>query len=296
MTNGQDRGQPYDPWQPQQYDPATHQRRLQGPPQEPPSQQPAYQQQGYGQPYPQDEPWPPQQYDPQAHQQRIGAQQQRPQAPSWQQPGYGQPPIPPQQPGYQSGPPPRRKSWPARHKVLTGLIVFVGLCVISGIANAVGGGNKAASSPNTPTATATVAASATAVASKPSFPPKTLADFRAFAATGDASQVHQVASSTEGLPSCPEPNFYVTVSQALTGKVLEADLSAFFVQHGLLGNQCQAFVFAFHSKSDYLAHQGDGFTAGRVALTTNSGSGPQMNLEVDAGSAVNTQAESDFNF
>jgi hypothetical protein len=162
MTNGQDQGQPYDPWQPQQYDPATYQRRLQGPPQEPPWQQPAYQQQGYGQQYPQDEPWPPQQYDPYAHQQRIGSQQYPPQAPPRQHPGYGQPPFPPQQPGYQPGLPPPRKSWPARHKVLTGLIAFASLIVIGGIANAAGGSKQANTAANTPTVTTAASPAVTA--------------------------------------------------------------------------------------------------------------------------------------
>jgi len=133
-------------------------------------------------------------------------------------------------------------------------------------------------------------------AHKPSFPPKTLAAFRAFAATGDASEVHQVGSSTEGLPSCPEPAIDVTVSPGLTIRELKADLSAFFVQGGLLGNQCQAFVFAFHSRSDYQANVNNGYTAGRVALTTNSGPGPQHNLEVDAGNVYNFPAQFDFNF
>ena len=108
-------------------------------------------------------------------------------------------------------------------------------------------------------------------AAKPAFPPATLAAFRAFAATGDASQVRQVSTSSEGLPSCPTPTIYVAVSPALTGRALQADLSAFFVQHGLLGSQCQAFVFAYHSQAEYLAHQNDGYTAGRVALTTPPG-------------------------
>ena len=47
------------------------------------------------------------------------------------------------------------------------------------------------------------------------FPPRTLAQFRAFAATGNASQVHQVATNNEGLPSCPQPNIDVTVSRRL---------------------------------------------------------------------------------
>jgi hypothetical protein len=257
------------PWQPQQYIPGAHQRRMQGPPPEAPWQQAPFPNQG---------------------------PQLLPQGQSWQQPGYGQQPyMPPQSP--------RRKSWTARHKVLTGFLAFCGLAFVIGIAAAIGSPSSPAAAPSTPAApaqTQTAAAANPAVAHKPSFPPKTLADFRAFAATGDPSQVQQIATSTEGLPSCPEPNIYVTVSPGLTGKALEADLAAFFVQSGLLGNQCQAFVFAYHSESDYQANQGDGFTAGRVALTSNSGSGPQHNLEIDAGEetseANNMQAKFNFDF
>jgi hypothetical protein len=146
-----------------------------------------------------------------------------------------------------------------------------------------------------PSAFSTVAASS--VAQKPVFPPKTMADFRAFAATGDASQVHQLVTITQGSGSCPSRNVYVMVSRKLVGRALEADLSAFFVQAGLVGGQCQAFIFAYHSRSDYRSHLNDGFTAGRVALT-NSGSGSQRNLEVDTGevTAENYDQQSEFDF
>jgi hypothetical protein len=130
----------------------------------------------------------------------------------------------------------------------------------------------------------------------PEFPPKMLAAFRAFAATGDASQVHEIRYQESGLPSCPEPNYMVSVSRTITGRVLEADLSAFFVQRGLLGNHCQAFVFAFHGRHDYRVHRDDGYTAGRVALTANAGSGPKYNLEVDAGDVYDFPTQFDFNF
>jgi hypothetical protein len=82
----------------------------------------------------------------------------------------------------------------------------------------------------------------------------------------------------------------------ITGRVLEADLSAFFVRSGLLGNRCQAFVFAFHSRREYRAHLNDGYTAGRVALTTNS-SGTVYNLEVDTGNATHVMTgKGQFNF
>ena len=196
----------------------------------------------------------------------------------------------------------------AAHKIWTGVGAFMALSVIVYATNphAANGAHPVSAPAATATATVTprpasttsvpVAAASSTTARKPSFPPKTLAAFRAFAVTGDASEVHQVGSSTEGLPSCPEPAIYVTVSPGLTIRELEADLSAFFVQSGLLSNQCQAFVFAFHSRSDYQANVNNGYTAGRVALTTNSGPGPQRNLEVDAGDVYNFPAQFDFNF
>jgi hypothetical protein len=119
--------------------------------------------------------------------------------------------------------------------------------------------------------------------SGPEFPPKNLASFRAFAATGNSAQVHQIGTSSEGLPSCPTPNVYVTVNSGAAGRRLEADLAAFFLRSGLIGGQCQAFVFAYHSRGDYQAHRDDGYTVGRVALTNGSGSGSERNLEVDTG-------------
>ena len=235
--------------------------------------------------------WQPSQYDPRQQPQPYGGHWPPPQ----QQPQYP-PPPPPQQYQPPQYPPPRRQ--PPRRKSRTGLIV--GIIIAFAVATfilvtALAGGGTASPPPSAPTTSATIAASAPQGAGKPKFPPMTLADFRAFAATGDASQVHQVASSTEGLPSCPEPNFYVTVSSGLTPKEVEADLSAFFVQQGLLGNRCGAFVFAFHSEADYQAHQNDGYTVGRVDLDTNGGAS-QGNLEVDAGDVTSVQAEFHFNF
>jgi hypothetical protein len=68
---------------------------------------------------------------------RFGEPRQ-PQVPQGQQ-GYWQPPFPPQQP-------PRHKSWPARHKVLTGFLAFGAIVLIGGIASAAG---SSRSSPST---------------------------------------------------------------------------------------------------------------------------------------------------
>lgn len=206
------------------------------------------------------------------------------------------------------------RSMLARHKVWTGIAAFMAVSIIVYAANPHPAGNSvhqasarattftAADSPRPPATPhpvrkiSTRAAASSTTARQPSFPPETLAAFRAFAATGDASEVHMVGTSTEGLPSCPVPNFFVTVSSALTTREVEADLSAFFVEQGLLGNQCQAFVFAYHSRSDYNANVDNGYTAGRVALTTNGGSGPPFNLEVDAGDVYDFPPEFNFNF
>jgi hypothetical protein len=126
-----------------------------------------------------------------------------------------------------------------------------------------------------------------------SFPPASLAAFRAFAATGDAAQVTQVGFTNDGLSSCPDPTYDVTIPQSLGVRAVEADLSAFFVQAGLLGNQCGPVVFAFYSKAQ--ANAGNGYTAGRVIITTNS-PGPPWNLEVDAGGDVSPAGSFNFNF
>jgi hypothetical protein len=138
----------------------------------------------------------------------------------------------------------------ARHKIWTAIAAFFALSVIVYLVNPHAG--------STTPAAATSSQTTAPVVYKPTFPPKNLADFRAlplraFAATGDASEVHQVGASTEGQGSCPARNVYVTVSRVLTGQALEADLSAFFVRSGLIRSQCQAFVFAYHSRRDYLA-------------------------------------------
>ena len=149
MTYGDDSGQPQypqqgygqfppqpqqyaqgQPWQPQRYDPGSHQRRIQDPPQDAPWQQPPYPQQG-SQTWPQGQPW--------------------------QQPGYGQQPyMPPQQQ------PPRKKRHWVRNTFL-GLAGFIVLIVIIAIA-ANGGSNGTpaagggAARPAHPTAAAVTAA------------------------------------------------------------------------------------------------------------------------------------------
>lgn len=141
------------------------------------------------------------------------------------------------------------------------------------------------------------AAASPARAAKPAFPPSSLAAFQAFAATGDASEVTQVGFVSNGLPSCPEPTYYVTIPSSLGVRAVEADLSAFFVRkNGFASNACGgAVVFAYHSLSDYNANKGNGFTAGRVIVATNS-PGPPYNLEVDGGSDLSPTGSFNFNF
>jgi hypothetical protein len=130
-----------------------------------------------------------------------------------------------------------------------------------------------------------------------SFPPASLAAFRAFAATGEEGTVHPVGTSSEGQRSCPDTTIYVTVSPALSGRPLEADLSAFFVHSGLINDQCPASVYAYYSRSEYQADSYGGYTAGSVALTMSEG---QSNLAVDTGDVTpgtyNIKSQFNFNF
>jgi hypothetical protein len=132
---------------------------------------------------------------------------------------------------------------------------------------------------------------------KASFPPKSLAAFKAFAATGNASNVHTVGTSSTGQKSCPDTTIYVTVSPGLGGRALEADLSAFFEHSGLINNPCPASVYAYYSKSQYQADSDSGYTAGSVVLTASA---TQSNLEVDTGNVTsdtnNVKSQFHFNF
>lgn len=136
VTNGQDEPQAYSgQWQPQVYDPAAYSRRMEARPRDASWQQVPYPEQDYGSQYPPpDQPW-----------QAPGT---LPQSGHGEQHSY----LPPQ--------PARRKSWTARHKVLTSLISVAGLIVVADVAGAVGspGTKKPVAS------TAAVAAPASSVA------------------------------------------------------------------------------------------------------------------------------------
>jgi hypothetical protein len=132
---------------------------------------------------------------------------------------------------------------------------------------------------------------------KVTFPPKSLAAFKTFAATGNAASVHPVGTSSTGQKACPDTTIYVTVSPGLSGRALEADLSAFFEHSGLINNPCPASVYAYYSKSQYQADGDGGYTAGSVMLTTSAA---QSNLEVDTGDVTsgtdNVKSQFNFNF
>ncbi len=95
-------------------------------------------------------------------QQPYGQQQPFPDRPPYQGTPYGQPYQPGQLHSQQTWPTAGhrrrspRKSWPRRHKVLTGLGVLVALIIIGGIATAAGGRNQA--SPSAPAVAETSAA------------------------------------------------------------------------------------------------------------------------------------------
>lgn len=114
------------------------------------------------------------------------------------------------------------------------------------------------------------------------YPPKTLAEFKAFAHTGDPTRIHPFASDSKGLPSCPKPNLYAVADPGITGRQLEADESALFVQRGFADQPCGAFLFLFHSATE---DQSGGYTVGRVAID-GSTSDPQRHLEVDIGDVM----------
>ena len=81
-------------------------------------------QQGYGPQHREGQPWQAEQDHPTAHLPHIDVPP----------PGYWQGYPPPQSPGGVPGGPERRKPWAARHKVLTGFLVFCGLVFVIGAA------------------------------------------------------------------------------------------------------------------------------------------------------------------
>jgi hypothetical protein len=160
------------PWDPfSRQDP----RQGQGQPQYPPEQPYGYQQPYGQQPPPQPSFTPGPQYGPQPGQAPYQGQPQQPypqgQPPYGQQPGpypqQGQNPWQPQ-PAYQPpGRPRRRKSWPARHKVLTVLGGVIGLIVVISVASAAANGSHPSASSTAPPATQAAAAATSSATPSP---------------------------------------------------------------------------------------------------------------------------------
>lgn len=106
---------------------------------------------------------------------------------------------------------------------------------------------------------------------------RALVKFRAFAASGDPTQLSVFATASKGLPSCPDLNVYATVSPSVTGSALAHDMAALFVQRGLLGSSCPfAGLYVFHSPSE---NNGGGYTAGAVMFDAS----PFQGLSVVSG-------------
>jgi Host cell surface-exposed lipoprotein len=215
---------------------------------QPPQSQ--YTQQGYGQHARQDEPWHPQQNDPFAYMQRTAPKQQGPvgQQNPWEPQPWGQPnpqqqpygqPWPPQDqqgapqppPWQQSVMPPqmpkgqKRKSWPARHKALSGLIAFGALVVVI------------------------IAAASSSASNKPS---TTAADVGAAvsSASPSAAVSSAAASSAPSTPAAPaSPSMTGGQQQAVDSAESYLSEGQGFSKQGLLNQLTSSFGEGF-SKSD----------------------------------------------
>jgi hypothetical protein len=139
----------------------------------------------------------------------YAASQSRPQSYAYSaqpsQPGQRGSGSPPAQPPYRPPQRPQRgKSWPARHKALTGLLAFAGLIIIIGAANS--GGSH--SSPGGTAAGGTMTASATATGT----PGRQQATHAAAAArqtrpgsTGSSPTASQATAPLTSAPAAPAP-------------------------------------------------------------------------------------------
>jgi Host cell surface-exposed lipoprotein len=223
-------------------------------------QPPQYPQQGYDQHSPQDEPWRPHQNDPFTYQQGTGPEQQgpvgqqyprEPQQP-WEQPNSQQPfaqPWPPQDQQYAPQTPPwqqqsamlpqtpkgqKRKSWPARHKVLTGLITFGALVIIA-----------IASASNKPSTTA----SDTIAAASSTSPSAAVSSAAASSAPSTAAARARV-SSAPSTPAAPaSPSMTGAQQQAVDSAGDYLSEGQGFSKQGLLNQLTSSFGEGF-SKSN----------------------------------------------
>jgi hypothetical protein len=195
-------------------------------------QQPQYPQQGYGQRSRPGEPWQPQQYNPVAHQQRIepqqrmGPQQQGPvgqQNPWDPQPWQQQSAMPPPTPMGPGGPRgPKRRSWPARHKVLSGLIGLGALIVII----------VAATASNKPQTTVSDTAAAGASAAPSTAASTAAARSSATARSSSAARSSAAARSSTAAKSAPSAPATPASSSMTDGQQQAVDSAEDYLSEG----------------------------------------------------------------
>jgi hypothetical protein len=217
--------------------------------------QPPQYPQDYGRQYPQDKPWQPQENSPFAYGQNSGGQrgtdgQQQPQqVPPWpgvqggQQQPNGQPShpqfqrypaqVPPgqQPPSMPPQPQPKRKAWPARHKVLTGLMAVGALIVIIAATSA---SNK----PSTPVADTGAAASSAS--------PSAAASSAAASPSAVASSASAVASTAPSAPAAPaSPAMTTAQEQAVDSAQSYLTEGQGFSEQGLLNQLTSSYGSGF---------------------------------------------------
>ena len=151
-------------------------------------------------------------------------------------------------------------------------IAAFGLVLLLTACGGNGQGTTASSATATPTASRAAA-----------YPPKTVADLKALASTGDASAVHEVKSEGVGLASCPQPKRWVLVaSSASDPKQIAADLLKYFFAQGL-DNECGSDVLAYRTQAEI--DSGAPYTVGQVVLNVTDNA-PKHDLMANVGDAL----------
>jgi len=122
--------------------------------------------------------------------------------PAWQPPpGPGGPSwLPPLQPQ-----PPPRKSWPARHKVLTAIIGIVGVLVVLGVIGSVAGPPKPTASEGTPSASTKVSSSPALSPTPTTSPPPA-----PLTSTASVTRKHPRTGTTVGVQVSTAPGARIT--------------------------------------------------------------------------------------
>jgi hypothetical protein len=113
----------------------------------------------------------------------------------------------------------------------------------------------------TPTSNAPAPTNTSAVA--PAYPPKTIAQVKALAQTGNASLLTITNKETKPNGPCQRPNWYAIVDPATTGQALALAELAVFSQESAFTATCPAYLYVFHTASEISA---GGYTAGAVIL------------------------------